>query len=231
MSDGWWKRYLQRHPKLSLRSGDATAHVRMDAINQEILKHYFSLLQECIDEQGIKNLLKAVTSLQPLSKEATKEWSTVKLVLFRIENGDSVIMYQGATLTQFNDSMLSRCSDQAKQDLQNLDVTIKQQLAWSNTKLLRSVLAFLDTRCWATPRDVSIEIVDDKSEVRTAIEYIVTVFREPKNGAIIFSLQDEIDEVVDFYRKYLQNQEDYRTVWYRLHTISEARNAKAPSST
>ena len=26
VSDGWWKRFLERHPRISLRSGDATAH-------------------------------------------------------------------------------------------------------------------------------------------------------------------------------------------------------------
>ena len=56
VSDGWWRRYLQRHPKLSLRSGDATAHVRMDAINQENLKHYFSLLKKCIDENDLETI-------------------------------------------------------------------------------------------------------------------------------------------------------------------------------
>ena len=36
------------------------------------------------------------------------------------------------------------------------------------------------------------------------MEYILKVFREPleAKGACIFSLQDEADEVVDFYRKF-----------------------------
>ena len=31
---------------MSLRSGDAMAHVRMNAINRDKLKHYFDLLKE-----------------------------------------------------------------------------------------------------------------------------------------------------------------------------------------
>ena len=39
------------------------------------------------------------------------------------------------------------------------------------------------------------------------MEYIVTIFREPLQAkdACIFSLQDEIDEIVNFYSKYLEN--------------------------
>ena len=58
------------------------------------------------------------------------------------------------------------------------------------------------------------------------MEYIVTVFREPLNAknTCIFSLQDEIDEVVDFYRKYLEIQaEDYKKVWYKLFISHDAR--------
>ena len=31
VTDGWWTKFLQRQPQLSLRRGDATAHVRMDS--------------------------------------------------------------------------------------------------------------------------------------------------------------------------------------------------------
>lgn len=58
------------------------------------------------------------------------------------------------------------------------------------------------------------------------MEYIVTIFREPLEAkdVCIFSLQDEIDEIVNFYRKYLENQaEDYGKVWYKLYTALDAR--------
>ena len=53
ISDGWWKRFLQRHPKLSLRYGDATGHVRMNAMNRENLTNYFALLKECMEENDL----------------------------------------------------------------------------------------------------------------------------------------------------------------------------------
>ena len=48
VSEGWWRRFLKRQSDLSLRQGDSTAHVRMDAMNQETMDHYFSLLHDTL---------------------------------------------------------------------------------------------------------------------------------------------------------------------------------------
>ena len=55
LSDGWWKAFRARHPNLSLRSGDATGHARIRATNCENMKHYFSLLNEIMEEHGFKD--------------------------------------------------------------------------------------------------------------------------------------------------------------------------------
>ena len=55
ISDGWWRRFLQRHPNLSLRSGDSTGYVRMNAMNRENLKHYFDLLKSVLEENNLMN--------------------------------------------------------------------------------------------------------------------------------------------------------------------------------
>ena len=194
-----------------------------------------SLQEDGIDTvQGIKSILKSAGSLQSLSKEIPKEWPTVKLVLSRIVTEGTDKTYQGATLTQYNDEKIPHCCGQALQDLEKLNVKMKERLAWSDTKLLRSIVAFLDTRGWAATRVAPDTLCqsdeegssDDKAQIRAAIEYIVTIFREPleAKGTCIFSLQDEIDEVVDFYRHYLECQaEDYRKVWYKLFTAPDAR--------
>ena len=39
-SDGWWRRFLEWNPTLSLRSGNATAGVRMDAVNSQNMEAY-----------------------------------------------------------------------------------------------------------------------------------------------------------------------------------------------
>ena len=176
--------------------------------------------------QGIQNILKSSSSLESLTRDLPSQWPTVKLVLSRIATEGTSKVYQGATLLHYNDETFSRCSKQVLEDLQNLSESIKHRLAWSDTKLLRSILAFLDTRTWTTPRIPTDSVADDKAEIREAMEYIVTIFREPLEAkdACIFSLQDELDEIVDFYRKYLENQaEDYRKVWYKLFTAHGAR--------
>ena len=54
--------------------------------------------------------------------------------------------------------------------------------------------------------------VDDKAEIKAEIKHIFSIFRkllEAKNTCLA-SIQDEVDEVVDFCRKYLYVLEDYR---------------------
>ena len=57
--------------------------------------------------------------------------------------------YQGVALAHFSDNIVSRCSQKAKEDFNNLEENIKERLSWSDLKLLRSI-AFTDTRCWAS---------------------------------------------------------------------------------
>ena len=55
VSDGWWRRFKEHQGDLSLRQGDSTAHVRMDAMNQETIDHYFMLLRETLTTHGLLN--------------------------------------------------------------------------------------------------------------------------------------------------------------------------------
>ena len=55
ISQGWWHRFLERQEQLTLRRGDNTAHVRMDAINEEIMKQYFDLLEDTLKEHDLLN--------------------------------------------------------------------------------------------------------------------------------------------------------------------------------
>ena len=53
ITSGWWNKFLKRQGDLSLRHGDSTAHVRMDAINRETIDQYFSLLKNVLDEHNL----------------------------------------------------------------------------------------------------------------------------------------------------------------------------------
>jgi len=55
ITQGWWRSFRERQGDLSLRRGDNTAHVRMDAVNEETISHYFSLLQEIMDVNDLND--------------------------------------------------------------------------------------------------------------------------------------------------------------------------------
>ena len=44
VSNGWWEKFLKRNPTLSLRSGDSTAGVRLNAMTAENMKAYNILI-------------------------------------------------------------------------------------------------------------------------------------------------------------------------------------------
>ena len=55
VTHGWWQKFLKRNPILSLRAGDATASIRMDAINADNLKNYFDQLRQIFDNYDFNN--------------------------------------------------------------------------------------------------------------------------------------------------------------------------------
>ena len=54
ISDGWFRRYLERSPNICLRKGDSTANCRMNAMsNNEALDNYFRLLKKVLEENDL----------------------------------------------------------------------------------------------------------------------------------------------------------------------------------
>ena len=203
----------------------------------EILKPA-SYLSLCLQKDSldiiycVKHILKSASSLESLSKKDPKEWPMVKLLLSRMttEEEDGETTYQGGTVTHYDSTTIASCSVQAIADLKNLTGKLRDRLSWSDMELLRAMLMFLDTASWIPKRhSVSLEQAseddkDDKEGIREAAELISSTFREPleSKGACLASLFDEIDEIVDYARKYLDLLEDYRKAWYKLHSVPEA---------
>ena len=84
---------------------------------------------------------------------------------------------------------------------------MRERLEWSDIKLLRGILVFLDTQVWCqvtAAGDLDSDSPDDKSltEIRSAVELIATTFREAANVNLLI-LQDQIAEVVEYARNYL----------------------------
>ncbi len=55
VSDGWWRRFLERQPQLFLRKGDPTAHDRMNAVSKKVIDDYYDLLEEILQKHDLTN--------------------------------------------------------------------------------------------------------------------------------------------------------------------------------
>ena len=166
--------------------------------------------------------LKSLSELDPI------EWSTVKLVKSRLKDVGDQKEYQGVALQNF-DSTLEQCKKHVKDDIHRLEQRIKERLEWSDIKLMRSILVFLETQSWqkSFSEDSSGTMLDldDFAEVRAAVEYIISIFRIPleAKGMCAASIQDEVEDVVSYARKYLPiSSENYRKIWYKLHTSPDS---------
>ena len=106
-----------------------------------------SLLSKAIQEDSVdivlclQNILHTKKSIRNLLDVDPLEWPTVKLVCNRISDGE----YQGTKLKHFNDMVLQSCKDQALADVSRLEDRLRQRLEWSDIKLLRALLIFIDT--------------------------------------------------------------------------------------
>ena len=98
---------------------------------------------------GIKSILKSSGSLKNMAKAEPKERPTVKLVQDQIRSKGNDKLYQGACLTNFNDSSEKQSISYALNDLLRLNAKMQERLEWSDVHLLRSLLAFLETQSWA----------------------------------------------------------------------------------
>jgi len=50
ISQGWWRNFVSRQGDPALQKGDNTAHICMDAINSETMKHY---LESTLKDNGL----------------------------------------------------------------------------------------------------------------------------------------------------------------------------------
>ncbi len=63
------------------------------------------------------------------------------------------------------------------------------------------------------------------SSLLDAVEYIISLFCAPleAKGMCVASVQDELEDVVDFARKYLPlGTMGYRNIWFKLHTCPDS---------
>jgi hypothetical protein len=59
ISNGWWLRFMERWPKLSLRKGDSFSVARDKMTSPEVFDSYFKLLKETLEKSDL--LVKFIT--------------------------------------------------------------------------------------------------------------------------------------------------------------------------
>ena len=171
-------------------------------------------------------------------------------IISKITTKEANSEYQGAILKSYTSSTLRSCQDHALHDLLQLDKLMRSRLEWSDIKLLRSILVFVDTQSWlckgnesnedmgsslihlSNPDAEAAELEPDDSvdstlaSIYDVVDYITSSFKEPleKQGVGLLSLRDEIEEVVCYSKKYFAlHKENYQKVWYKLHTTLDAK--------
>ena len=55
VTNGWWERFCQRHPSMTLRVAVPFSIARAMATDVDVLNRYFDMLEECLRENGIFN--------------------------------------------------------------------------------------------------------------------------------------------------------------------------------
>eukprot|EP00118_Oscarella_pearsei_P023799 m.289493 g.289493 ORF g.289493 m.289493 type:complete len:291 (+) comp40715_c2_seq20:875-1747(+) len=53
ITDGWWRRFKARHPRLSLRKGESLSHVRLLATSRQVLDNYYEHLCSILVDSDI----------------------------------------------------------------------------------------------------------------------------------------------------------------------------------
>ena len=157
------------------------------------------------------NTMESVKSLKKLTQQEVSEWPMVKLVKKKLKEADGNQEYQGVAISDF-DATLETCSRDVMADLRRLDGKIKARLEWSDTDLLRAVVAFLSTHNWLMREDTQdsdeegiVDPDEGSSDMREAVEYIITAFRAPleARGFSAEAILDELEEAISYARKYL----------------------------
>ena len=67
VTHGWWERFCQRHPDVSLRSASVLSHSRAKGASPEDLNEYFDVLEYTLDQYDIRNEPDAFSILMKLA--------------------------------------------------------------------------------------------------------------------------------------------------------------------
>ena len=134
-------------------------------------------------------------------------------------------------LHSFNQKTLQYCKRKVLADIGRLNEKMTDRLEWSDVKMLRSLVTFIDTQSWQIPAGSSACSTSEEEgdevlvEILTAVDYITCFFKqqlEAKDVSML-GLSDEVEEVVEYTRRYLSpHREKYHKVWNKIHTAPDS---------
>ena len=144
--------------------------------------------------QKTSDTLKSLMQLDPL------QWPTVKFVLDGLKYEGYEKTYQGAVLKNYSFVAIEFCKKEALADLKRVEVNMCQRLEWSDVKLLRALLVFVETQSWIqkSTTDADDECEDASMlEIKLALEDIFRVFIDPlqMNNVSLTSTLDDLLEI------------------------------------
>ena len=97
---------------------------------------------------GIQRFIQSSKSLKKMAGEDPLLWPTVTLVCSQVKEEDGNKVYQGAVFYNYSPATLKACAAQALADINRLEKKLRARLEWSDMKMLRAILVFLDTQSW-----------------------------------------------------------------------------------
>ena len=171
---------------------------------------------------SIENTLKSVKSLQALIQKDPKQWVQIELLKNNIKEVEGKQEYLGFPVADI-DATVDQCKVHVLADFKRLESEIKHRFEWTDTSLLRALLVFLETQNWQEKESGS-NGEEHMADIRAAMQSLVSTFRIPleSRGVCLSTIQDDIEEAVEYARKYLPiGRDSYRKIWYKLHTCPD----------
>ena len=86
---GWWKKFVERQGDLSLRQGDNISNIRMDAVNESTMRHYFDLLETILKDN---NLLQSLGQIYDVDETGVPLDPKAPNII--VQNGSKKVRYR-----------------------------------------------------------------------------------------------------------------------------------------
>ena len=96
---------------------------------------------------SIESTFNSLKALMSLLEKKPSQWPTIKLIKTQIKEINGVMEYQDVPVRNI-DECVQQCTIHVLADLHRVEENMEDRLEWSDLKLLKSILVFLETQHW-----------------------------------------------------------------------------------